>query len=75
MMEGRKERVCKGQGKVGGSFGKGKWMESARLDDTEWGVGDGRSGTDSVRIAEGQGQGDGRADGAARWASGSNTTQ
>ena len=73
MMEGRKERVCKGQGKVGGSFGKGEWMEPARLDDTEGG--DGRSGTDSVRIAEGQGQGDERADGTARWASGSNNTQ
>ena len=50
-------------------------MEPARIDDTEGGGGNGRSGTDSVRIAEGQGQGDGGADGTARWASGSNNTQ
>ena len=51
MMEGRKERVCKGQGKVGGSFGKGEWMEPARLDDTEGGGWEERNrfGSDSGR--------------------------
>jgi hypothetical protein len=48
----------------------GEWTGPARLDDTGEG-----GGSYSVRVAEGQRQGDGRGFGTARWASGSNNTQ